>query len=72
MQLHVRRMFKHAFEGVRVVTYEPGVCEVPEEAAKVALEEGWATHPEAPPLAPAAAAVHAPKPAPSGHRPRRA
>ena len=41
-RFRVLRAFKYAFEGHRVVEYTPGVCELPDEVADVALLEKWA------------------------------
>jgi hypothetical protein len=39
---NVKKPFKYAHGGHTVVAYEPGEQDLPDDAAKVALAEGWA------------------------------
>lgn len=53
----VIKPFKYAFHGIDVVEYAPGLCELPEEVASLAVPEGWAEPVKtqsAPPAAPPA------------------
>lgn len=42
MLVEVIRSFDFAHEGIRVVRYVPGVQDLPEEVAGLAIREGWA------------------------------
>lgn len=42
MKIKVLKAFRFAEDGVTVTAYEPGVHEVPQAVADVALQEGWA------------------------------
>jgi hypothetical protein len=58
----ILKPFKHAYHGIDVVEYAPGLCELPEEAAVIAEREGWAEPVKTPAASPAAGG--------SGHRGR--
>ena len=47
--IRILRHFRWSPDGCRVVDYEPGVCDVPERCAEVALAEEWAEAPLPPP-----------------------
>ncbi len=42
IKIKVIKPFSYAYDGIRVVSYAPGVHEVSKSCAKLALDEGWA------------------------------
>ncbi|HXT31371.1 MAG TPA: hypothetical protein VN716_18865 [Vicinamibacterales bacterium] len=75
MRINVTRPggFKYAFHGVDVHEYLPGIVEVPQEVADLAVAEKWAETVIVPPAAdspPSTAPAVVEKPAPRGARGR--
>lgn len=46
MILHLRRSFRFSPDGIQVITYERGEHDLPEEAAKIAIRNGFADEPK--------------------------
>lgn len=47
MKIKVIKSFKFAEDGITVKTYEPGVHDVSDHVADIAIHEGWAQKPRA-------------------------